>query len=523
MDLFQSWRKYDVIKREWVFQLEDNFEKVKDKYVYLRTEGIRKLLYLVRMLNEQEEIAVFLRLQNHKETNVSLHILAFVLQNLPSSYLDQALKPFPRVCLKDDPTPNHTPRNLADSGAGTPNIGTFNSVIINGSAVNTYKDHSESAFNSVVINRSADSINTDTYNSVIINRSTDSIASHNDTYNSVIINKSTDSKFNNDSFNSVIINQSSDNISRNNTFNNTFNSVIINRTESTDSRTNTYNSVIFNDDEHDKSDIFNTVEYHNTLPSNSPSPIHSSSSPIPSNSSSSVSSPIPLSAQTNRPLLLRRSEGGTAVYANVSTTEERAIALELIQGVCLIHGGSKTFLFENGIVSLLILLIETKDDTPLVGVTTGVSPSATRNLAYSHSAPSLGRERKSNEFKKDVQYPRKQELIAAFDAVMCILVDHEPLQKEFVDLRGVEAVVRVLKNPLYGREVRSKCVVLLVYLVRYFPIGHSVKLVLIEIFGDQLVNVLMRSVRLGQPTELSSVPGESFLDAFDKSVESVKS
>lgn len=47
---------------------------------------------------------------------VSLHILAFVLQNLPASFLDQALKPFPRVSLKDDPTPSVTPRNLGGSG-----------------------------------------------------------------------------------------------------------------------------------------------------------------------------------------------------------------------------------------------------------------------------------------------------------------------------------------------------------------------------------------------------------------------
>lgn len=88
----------------------------------------------------------------------------------------------------------------------------------------------------------------------------------------------------------------------------------------------------------------------------------------------------------------------------MSTAEERALALELIQGVCLIHPGSKTFLFDNGIVSLLILLIETKDETPVVGVTTGVSPSAARNLAYSYSAPSLGGrgDRKSAEFKKEV-------------------------------------------------------------------------------------------------------------------------
>ena len=46
-------------------------------------------------------------------------------------------------------------------------------------------------------------------------------------------------------------------------------------------------------------------------------------------------------------------------------------------------------------------------------------------------------------------------MVAAIDALLCVLVDHEPLQKEFVDLRGVEVCVRVLKNPIFGREVRA--------------------------------------------------------------------
>ena len=45
--------------------------------------------------------------------------------------------------------------------------------------------------------------------------------------------------------------------------------------------------------------------------------------------------------------------------------------------------------------------------------------------------------------------------MAILDALLCVLVDHEPLQKEFVDLHGVEVCVRVLKNPAFGREVRA--------------------------------------------------------------------
>jgi len=120
--------------------------------------------------------------------------------------------------------------------------------------------------------------------------------------------------------------------------------------------------------------------------------------------------------------------------------------------------------------------------------------------------------------KKEANFPRKQEMLAILDALLCILVDHEPLQKEFVDLHGVEVCVKVLKNPAFGREVRAKCVVFLVYLVRYFPVGHRVKLLLHENFGEQLTSVLLRSVRLGQQSDTQTVPGESFLDAFDKNV-----
>lgn len=112
-------------------------------------------------------------------------------------------------------------------------------------------------------------------------------------------------------------------------------------------------------------------------------------------------------------------------------------------------------------------------------------------------------------------------MIATFDTMLCLMVDHDSLQKEFLELHGVDLAVKVLKNNVMGREVRAKSVEFLVYLVRYFPIGPIVKRLLNEIFGEQLVNVLMRSVRLGQSDPLT-IPGESFLDAFDKSVESVK-
>eukprot|EP00026_Physarum_polycephalum_P006074 Phypoly_transcript_06115.p1 GENE.Phypoly_transcript_06115~~Phypoly_transcript_06115.p1 ORF type:complete len:453 (+),score=74.10 Phypoly_transcript_06115:414-1772(+) len=446
MELFQSWRKYDVIKREWVYQLEDNFEKVKDKYVYLRTHGIKKLLNLVRSLSEQEDISVFLRLQNHKETNIALHILAYVLQNLPVSILDQALKPFPQVVLKDETTPTPTPR---PSSPGTSTTGTCNSVIIKGSTIGS---STTGTFNSMVINKSTDSMDAGTFNSVVINKSSDSVG----TFNSVVINKSSDD---------------------------------------TPSQNNTYNSVVFNDDgnESDHTDTdYNTIAYNNNT--------------------------ISGSAALHEPVLLRRSAGGTAVYANPSTTEERALALELIQGVCLIHPGSKSFLFENGIVPLLILLLETKEDTPAATILG--SPIAAKNLPYSHSAPSLGGHAKPDETapKKDANFPRKQEIMEILDALLCVLVDHEPLQKEFVDSNGVDVCVRVLKNPAFGREVRAKCVVFLVYLVRYFPVGHRVKLLLNEFFGEQLANVLLRSVRLGQQSDSQTVPGESFLDAFDKNV-----
>lgn len=95
--------------------------------MYLRVEGIQKLLHLVRSLNEQDEISVFLRLQNHRETNsmliplyittqimiiissVALHILAYVLQNLPPPIMQQSTAPLPKVCLKEETPPATRP------------------------------------------------------------------------------------------------------------------------------------------------------------------------------------------------------------------------------------------------------------------------------------------------------------------------------------------------------------------------------------------------------------------------------
>lgn len=446
MELFQSWLKFDVVRREWVYQLDDNFEKIKDKYVYLRIEGIQKMLQLVRSLNEQEEISVFLRLQNYRETNIALHILAYVLQNLPQSILEQSSISLPKVCLKEETPPTTRPaspvREISSSSEGA-----YNSVIIKGSAPGT----STNTFN-----------NSGTYRSVIINSSTDSL--NNGTYNSVIINSSTDS------FNSVVIVPSANN-----------------------SRNNTYNSMVINDDEAEgeSDDDYNTVAYNTT---------GTLSKTLRANGTAHK-----LAAKGRRP----------------TDTEERAWALELLQGVCLIHPASKTFLSENGILPLLILLLEVRDE-PVTSPGGGSgSPSHPRALLYSFSAPTLGRPgRKFDDIpKKDSNFPRRQEIIAVLDTLLCMMVDHEPLQKEFLDLHGVEVCVKILKNTNFGREVRAKCVEFLVYLVRYFPIGHNIKPILIETFGEQLVNVLMRSVRLGQ-AEPSTIPGESFLDAF--SVESVK-
>lgn len=46
-------------------------------------------------------------------------------------------------------------------------------------------------------------------------------------------------------------------------------------------------------------------------------------------------------------------------------------------------------------------------------------------------------------------------MVAVLDTLLCIMVDHEPLQKEFMDLHGVETCVKVLKNTAFGREVRA--------------------------------------------------------------------
>lgn len=94
------------------------------------------------------------------------------------------------------------------------------------------------------------------------------------------------------------------------------------------------------------------------------------------------------------------------------------------------------------------------------------------------------------------------------------MVDHEFHQKSFLEGYGLEACVHCLQNVSVGREPRSKCVEILVYIVRYFPIGPEVRARLMTIFGEQLVGLMIRSVRLGHG-DPSVFPGETFLVTYD--------
>lgn len=94
------------------------------------------------------------------------------------------------------------------------------------------------------------------------------------------------------------------------------------------------------------------------------------------------------------------------------------------------------------------------------------------------------------------------------------MVDHEFHQKAFLEGCGIEACVHCLQNIPLGRESRSKCVEILVYIVRYFPIGPEVRARLMVLFGEQLVGLMIRSVRLGHG-DPSVFPGETFLTTYD--------
>jgi len=159
--------------------------------------------------------------------------------------------------------------------------------------------------------------------------------------------------------------------------------------------------------------------------------------------------------------------------------EEKEVALELLAGLWLLHSASKDY--SIGPLEILVSLIE-EYDTPTE--------------------------------KNSARAQRPGELVTTLDALLSLLVDHEAYQRSFLEGQGIDACVRCMQNASLGREPRSKCVEILVYIVRYFPIGPEVRARLMAVFGEQLVGLMIRSVRLGH-ADTSVFPGETFLVTYD--------
>jgi len=170
------------------------------------------------------------------------------------------------------------------------------------------------------------------------------------------------------------------------------------------------------------------------------------------------------------------------LHSTCALGEEKEVALELLQGLWLLHPASKDFVSSIGTLDTLLKLIE--------------------------GAQTVQKD------KKIAQVWRAGELVASLDALISIMVDHQFLQKSFLDGQGIEVCVRCMQNTALGREPRSKCVEVLVYIVRYFPIGPDVRTRLMAVFGEQLVGLMIRSVRLGH-ADPTVFPGETFLATYD--------
>eukprot|EP01112_Ceratiomyxa_fruticulosa_P001317 TRINITY_DN1137_c0_g1_i3.p1 TRINITY_DN1137_c0_g1~~TRINITY_DN1137_c0_g1_i3.p1 ORF type:complete len:134 (-),score=7.47 TRINITY_DN1137_c0_g1_i3:107-508(-) len=83
MSLYSSWYYYSSLQREVEFQLNTNFTLIKDRFSFCRVEGLTNLLKYVKALQEPD-LAIFLRLQDQDQNNITRHLLAHILDP-PSS------------------------------------------------------------------------------------------------------------------------------------------------------------------------------------------------------------------------------------------------------------------------------------------------------------------------------------------------------------------------------------------------------------------------------------------------------
>ncbi|KAJ7682037.1 cell division control protein 14, SIN component-domain-containing protein [Mycena polygramma] len=120
----------------------------------------------------------------------------------------------------------------------------------------------------------------------------------------------------------------------------------------------------------------------------------------------------------------------------VTLTSQLTLALSIIQGVCLTHAPTKTYLGRRYALEVLL-------DLFLSSRHVSSTPFAAANLSGSPVKPTPG-----------APLPLASVIL---DTLLCILVDSSPALRVFEACHGVHAVVKILKRAGTPREVRMKC------------------------------------------------------------------
>ncbi|KAJ7245704.1 cell division control protein 14, SIN component-domain-containing protein [Mycena rebaudengoi] len=120
-------------------------------------------------------------------------------------------------------------------------------------------------------------------------------------------------------------------------------------------------------------------------------------------------------------------------------TSQLSVALSIVQGICLNHPPTKTYLGRKYSLEVLLDLFLASRHLS----STPFESSASTDTPGSPVKPTPG-----------AALPLASVIL---DTLLCILVDSSPALRVFEDCNGVQAVVKILKRAGTPREVRMKC------------------------------------------------------------------
>ncbi|KAJ7206773.1 cell division control protein 14, SIN component-domain-containing protein [Mycena pura] len=136
-------------------------------------------------------------------------------------------------------------------------------------------------------------------------------------------------------------------------------------------------------------------------------------------------------------LLISKETSDSVAESEAATlSSQLALSLFIVQGVCLTHAATKTYLGRKYTLEVLLDLF-----------------LSSRHLS---SAPSAPDNPSGSPVKATLGAPLPLASVV-LDTLLCILVDSSPALRVFEACQGVQAVVKILKRAGTPREVRMKC------------------------------------------------------------------